>query len=391
MVGNNTVFLFLKGRLFMKSITHKIAAFIITVLLLLPLLTACKQDNSSKLLDFIYTPQLNDEYIVLEKSPEDDFIILNLTDTQLFSSEWEEGNINREILEYTVNELVNKTQPDLITISGDLAWAGETQAYKMLADLIDSFGVPWAPVWGNHDNEDGLAYVDVIEELYMTYENCIYLEGPEEFGSGNYIISIEENGTPITGIFMMDTHDHDYQIDEVGNKVWGYSRLYNEQLLWYQGHAVKMKKLGYKDSAIIMHIPIYAYKDAFNEAFNINEYSPVITWEESYNDKYWNEGYKGSFGVRYELGGFPPVEDGVIDIIEDIGHTKYMITGHDHVNNFVINYRGINLVYALKTGMGCYWHQSLNGGTVIKVSSEGISELYHEYINVDHIVEAHNN
>lgn len=376
----------------MKNIFKRFTALAITAILLIPMLTACAQEEAPELLDFLnYTPHFNEEYIILEKSPDEDFVILNLTDTQMDTKEWSEGNVNREILEYTVNELINRTQPDLITISGDLSWGeGETKAYRMLADFIDGFGIPWAPVWGNHDNEDGMAYVDVIEELYMTYENCIYLEGPEELGSGNYVISIEENGTPITGIFMMDTHDHDIYIDENGNEYEGYSRLNDEQQLWYKYRAESMKELGYKDSAIIMHIPIYAYKDAFAAAYNYSVDPSALTWEESYNDQYWNEGYEDSYGVRYEYGGFPPVEDGFIDVLENIGHTEYMVVGHDHINNFVINYRGINLVYAMKTGMGCYWDQRLNGGTVLRITSDGIAELKHEYVDVDHLVEADN-
>ncbi len=372
-------------------IMKKIALFLLAVFALTAF-TSCASDAQGKptLLEFTdFTPHFNEEYIVLEKSPDEDFIVLNLTDTQLDNKEWDEGKITREILEYTIDELIKKTQPDLITISGDIAWAGHTKAYKMVAECVNAYGIPWAPVWGNHDNEDGIEYVDKIEEMYMKYDNCIYREGEKELGSGNYVVSIEENGTPITAIFMMDTHDHDIYIDENGNEYEGYSKLNDEQKNWYELRAMSMKTLGYKDSAIIMHIPIFAYRTAFVEAFKQDIDPNTITWQDSSNDEYWNEGYEASYGVRYEYGGFPPVEDGVMDILEDIGHTKYMVVGHDHVNNFVINYRGVNLVYGLKTGMGCYWDQRLNGGTVLRITSNGIEELYHEYINVDHIVEAH--
>ena len=373
------------------NIMKKIALFLLAVFTLTAF-TSCASDAQEKptLLDFTdFTPHFNEEYIVLEKSPDEDFVVLNLTDTQLDNKEWDEGKITREILEYTIDELIKKTQPDLITISGDIAWAGHTKAYRMVAECVNSYGIPWAPVWGNHDNEDGIEYVDTIEELYMQYDNCIYKEGEKELGSGNYVISIEENGTPITAIFMMDTHDHDIYIDENGNEYEGYSKLNDEQKNWYELRAKSMKSLGYKDSAIIMHIPIFAYRTAFVEAFKQDIDPNTVTWQDSSNDEYWNEGYEDSYGVRYEYGGFPPVEDGVMDILEDIGHTKYMVVGHDHINNFVINYRGVNLVYGLKTGMGCYWDQRLNGGTVLRITSNGIEELYHEYINVDHIVEAH--
>ena len=375
----------------MKNILKKLAALTLASTFTVATIASCSQEETPELLDFLnYTPHFNEEYIVLEKSPDEDFIVLNLTDPQLDSAEWGEGKLTREILEYTIDELIKTTQPDLITVSGDISWGeGNINAYRMFAEFLEQYDIPWAPVWGNHDNEDGTVTVDQIEKLYMEYENCIYLEGEEELGKGNYVISIEENGTPITGIFMMDSHYNDIYIDENGEEYEGYSKLNDEQKLWYEYRAKSMEVLGYKDSAIILHIPIYAYRTAFAEAFNTQYDSASLSWEESFDDKYWNEGYENSFGLNNEGIWSPPIEDGVFDLIESIGNTKAVIAGHDHINNFVINYRGVDLVYALKTGMGCYWEQEINGGTVIRITSNGIEEIYHEFVNVDHIVAAH--
>ena len=77
---------------------------------------------------------------IFNKQRGKDFKILNLTDTQLSNEEWAEGHKHRAILEYTLTELVKRVEPDLITVSGDLSWAGHDHAYEMLADFIDSFG-----------------------------------------------------------------------------------------------------------------------------------------------------------------------------------------------------------------------------------------------------------
>ena len=376
-------------------------------------LTSCSQQETPELLDFAnYTPHFNEEYAVLEKSPDEDFIILNLSDTQLNDDEVAEGTVQREVLEYTIDELIKKTNPDLITISGDLAWARQFASYKHLCDLIESYGIPWAPVWGNHDNENMDEYwaphgeyeyitdlnyllddnlmtgLDDLENLVSTYENCLFQKGAEEMGSGNYVISIEENGTPITGIFMMDAHIKDTYTDANGNEFKEDGSLNEEQKIWYEYRIRSMKELGYKDSILILHQPIHAYKIAFNEAFNF-EYSPnAVPWQESADDKYWTEGYEDSFGVNHD-GVYGDVDDGVLELLKEYDHTKYVVVGHNHMNNFVINYQGITLAYALKTGMGCYWEQNLSGGTVIRISSNGIEELYHEYIDVSHIIEAH--
>ena len=77
----------------------------------------------------------------LKKTPGRDFLILNLTDPQLGNEEWAEGHKNRRILEKTIREVIERVKPDLITISGDLSWAGHHHAYDMLADYLDTFGI----------------------------------------------------------------------------------------------------------------------------------------------------------------------------------------------------------------------------------------------------------
>ena len=84
---------------------------------------------------------------ILRKQKGKDFVILNLTDPQLGDPEWAEGCYDRKVLEYTVAQLIQRVKPDLITISGDLAWAGYTVAYENLAELLESYQIPWAPVW----------------------------------------------------------------------------------------------------------------------------------------------------------------------------------------------------------------------------------------------------
>ena len=55
----------------------------------------------------------------LKKIPDRDFLVLNISDPQLGDNEWEEGSKEKSILEYTVKTLVEKTSPDLITVSGE--------------------------------------------------------------------------------------------------------------------------------------------------------------------------------------------------------------------------------------------------------------------------------
>ena len=69
------------------------------------------------------------------------FKVLNLSDPQL--GNWEMGQKNAQVLAETVTRLVAEVKPDLITVSGDLAWAGHYAAYANFADLLDGFQIPW--------------------------------------------------------------------------------------------------------------------------------------------------------------------------------------------------------------------------------------------------------
>ena len=144
---------------------------------------------------------------VLKKQPGKDFIILNLTDPQLGDPEWAEGHMNRAVIEYTVAKLIERVKPDLITISGDLAWAGYTLAYDLLAELLEQFQIPWAPVWGNHDNQGGAECIDRIVNRYMAYPHFLYEKGDPAIGNGNYVIAIEEDGKIVEALVMVDSHN----------------------------------------------------------------------------------------------------------------------------------------------------------------------------------------
>ena len=76
-----------------------------------------------------------------------------------------------------------------------------------------------------------------------------------------------------------------------------------------------------------------------------------------------------------------PLEEGALDACLEAG-VKAIIVGHDHNNNWIIRHKGIRFVFSLKTGPGCYWQPELNGGTVIKITSQGIEDIYHEYVTI---------
>lgn len=317
--------------------------------------------------------------INLEKSNNKNFVILNLTDFQLCESEWCDERGKRAL--YTIDELYTRVRPDLVTISGDIAWCGDYDSLSFIGKLLDSYKTPWAVVFGNHDQDAGIDKLDKSIELFSSFEYFRYENGPSELGRGNYIINILEDEKIIHSLVMMDTHDRHLVKRQNGEEYLDWARLLPNQLNWYKERICELKALGVPESTLITHIPIYAYRLAWDEAFN-SEYKPEeISPKESYDEKYWNDGYKDSFGVKYEGISSYPLEDGAFDVIKEMAHTKNVLAGHDHITNFSISYQGIRLSFALKTGHGCYADTRLNGGTVIEINSQGKASLHHEYVD----------
>ncbi|MBR3780626.1 MAG: metallophosphoesterase [Clostridia bacterium] len=303
----------------------------------------------------------------IEKNPDEDFIILNLSDVQLKDELVydEKGEKTAEM----IDNLVKETEPDLITLTGDNAWG--TMAYIELIRQIDAYGIPWAPVMGNHD---GQCLINEFWAAYLLFkaENCLFKFGPENMGYGNYIINITENGKIIHTLFMVDTHNNAEFTLEDGSTVSGYDHLWDNQIEWYKWAVNGISEIAGKtvESSVFMHIPVYEYKDAWIKAYGSNEPGTLAP-----------EFAPEAIGVRGEDICCSPVNNGFTTVCKELGSTKNIFAGHDHANNFQIYHEGIRLNYTLKTGYGAYYTDGLMGGTVISIDSDGAAYAEHCYMS----------
>ncbi len=316
--------------------------------------------------------------LLLRKQPERDFIILNLTDTQLSDAEWlDETGHNRSVLIKTVQELVARTQPDLITVTGDLAWAKHHTSYRMLGAFLDGFGIPWAPIWGNHDQQEGMEEVQHIVELYRHYPNFLYESGDVRLGNGNYVIGITQSDKLLAGLIMMDSHDRSPYINEQGEETQAWAKLTPPQLDWYEAQVRTLRQLGCESTALLLHIPIYAYRTA------IEEWKALPSTVKTCDPSSGRLIFTSKQGSCCEDVASYPADEGMFARICALESTKLVIAGHDHINNTILNHHGVQLVYSLKTGPGCYWDKALNGGTVLTVKADGHFTVHHEYVSAE--------
>ncbi len=76
------------------------------------------------------------------------------------------------------------------------------------------------------------------------------------------------------------------------------------------------------------------------------------------------------WGMRFEKECFPAVDDEMFETMVALGSTKGCFVGHDHMNNYSVNYQGIRLTYGLSCDHNIYL-VPFRGGTLINIKNDG--------------------
>lgn len=336
-------------------------------------------------------PYRLEDTVILQKEPGKDFKILNLADVQ-YSDTLDIGK--RAYTEETIRKLIEQTQPDLITMTGDQTWtAMQKQSAKHLVAFMDSFKIPWAPVFGNHDGE-GNADKNWLADQYMASEYCLFKKGPNNIGGvGNYIINIMEGDKIIQSLIMMDSgQGRSYPEDpDQTNPVYMYAdELDGGEYVLNADGTRKQAQVG-TDYEFISETQVQWYKWAINGATAANggetpesiAFFHIALPEYYYAYLQWKEsGYDASmgFGEKREQVCCPKVNTGLFAAMQELGSTKNVVVGHDHINTYSVLYEGIRLTYGLKTGDRCYRDEDLNGGTLLTISQDGVQT---EHISIE--------
>ena len=360
----------------------------------------------------LYTLHLEDgkvvadvDYVVnIDMGDRDEFRILNFADVQLEAEDVASQNHEYQFMFRTTENLVSLAKPNMITLTGDQTGDGDPGALNAICTQMDSFGVPWAPVYGNHDDSYYGSGVPISQqsEIYRSYENCIYRDGPAglnrilENGSdsiGNYVVNLvavdgDEFHVIRTFIFMNSGSREDYSDPLYEDQRWygddsSDACLNRNQIEWYKQMVRSASQYSVDDvvpSGVIMHIPTFGYVYAASAAFSIpvdiydwkawNVYAYTQSYYGSFSSMHWRKGYTDSYGVMHEVMCCPPYEEGMFKAMKEVG-TDFIMVGHDHTNSFNIKYDGINFVYAMKTGRGSYTMPLTIGGTIITVAKDG--------------------
>lgn len=290
---------------------------------------------------------------------EGEFKILTLADLHFKNdSSTEDANMLARM-----DSLITNTQPDLIIVLGDLLYADDckVEALQVISDAIDSYMIPWAPVFGNHDPENpsdsltttraqSIANKQALEVVFNNSPYCVYKTGPSDIdGYGNYIINItNENNKIIQTLFFLDSGDYvrredvdkyDFVPETALTFFKNYGFIYPSQIDWYESKVKDISQFVNKGKEVVpslafFHIPLPEYKDVWK--LYLEESDEIVLVDG--DNKEPNS--MGNYGVTS-----PSVNTGMFDKMVELGSTKAVFVGHDHANDYAITYKGITLCY----------------------------------------------
>ncbi len=286
----------------------------------------------------------------VQKQKDKDFVILNLADVQMCDLE---DFFNRKIIYKEISYLIEQTKPNLITLTGDQTWSNENLiSLKSLIGWLDSFKIPYAPVFGNHDygntKNSAVAELNYCCELYEKGKYCLFNRGPSNLGTlVNYVINIMEENKIYKTLYMLDAGYEDV--------------ITTQQIEWFKWNAEGIKQANggeYTSAMCFMHKPLPEYSVAYNK------YRSGSAEAEAINDVH----------VHYSLSG--TMQNGFFDAAKERGVLD-VVCGHQHGNNFTIKYNGVRLTFATKTGeLGGFYDDgivNLNGATSFVLNDDGVN------------------
>ena len=311
------------------------------------------------------------DFVVQLPEPRGSVRILQLTDMQIIDAAqrrtpdrlradeieaWDPKNFDLQAGDQ-IRSLVAQARPDLIILTGDLVYgsfddAGTTM--RWFVALMDSFKIPWAPVFGNHDNESAMGVAWQCAQLEAS-PYCLFKRGSVS-GNSNYTVGVAKGDTLLRVLHMLDSngcHGKDPAIIREGG-------IYPDQraLMAENTRLITQAQQRAVPAFSAFHIPVAGFRAA--------EYA---------------KGYRKTDSDTYVIGVDVPAKDrdfgfclqkwDVIPAGEDFtGFLKSLgvdgvFAGHEHNCCYSIANDGIVWTFGLKTGQYDFHVPYQLGGTLI--------------------------
>ena len=278
---------------------------------------------------------------VLRFNKDGKFKIMQISDTQ-------DIDVPREATIMFMEKALDAEKPDLVVFTGDQLAGGKIETAEgvyagikaILQPVVDR-GIPFTVVFGNHDNDDGCPVSrDEQFAYYQTFPGCLAYDAvPEMYGTGTHNLPIyaSEGSETKFNLWMIDSNDY----DRVNG---GYDYVHQDQIDWYEktSKALEEKEGHLVPSIAFQHIIVPEVAELLVDSpfSGENAISKVINGE---NKLLMLKPGKAS-GILLEFPCPSNTNSGQFASWKERGDVIAASFGHDHINTFVGNVDGIDLV-----------------------------------------------
>lgn len=260
------------------------------------------------------------------------FKIVQFTDIH-----WKFGNPKSDIAGERIAEVLDAEKPDLVVVTGDIVFA-KPAAEGMKAALapIIERGIPFAVTFGNHDDEQDLSRKQLLD-LVQGFKGNLTSTTEGIKGVTNYTLQIKsaKSDAAAAVLYVFDSNSY-----SPNKRAKGYEWIAHNQIGWYmqQSAAYAAANEGNPLPALaFFHIPL-------------PEYNEAVKTENSF-----------MVGTRKEPACSPKINSGLAAAMLEAGDVMGVFVGHDHVNDYAVDWRGILLAYGRYTGGDTVYNDIPNG------------------------------
>ena len=255
------------------------------------------------------------------------FRILHLTDIQ------DTMYPNKDTLKL-IDALLVKTKPDLVILTGDqlkgyslyfklFKEKGIQNAIFRLMSCMEKRHIPYAVTFGNHDMQCGMDN-EKQEKIYqkLPYCHCV--------NAGTFSINIKQQDETVFRLYVLDSG---YQMQN-GK----YLPPEKKNLYWLDKSLREYKEI---PSFVFQHIPLPEYR----KCIGVTVHEPICS----------------------------AIENEEFQILKKYGNVLGVFCGHDHKNDFLAKYEGIDLAYTPSCGFASYGNGVLRGGRLLVLDAKSKS------------------
>ena len=274
-----------------------------------------------------------------------------------------------------MNASIDAAQPDLVVFLGDMIHGRDLRGEEKVRKAIDAVvhpvverGIPFALVFGNHDEECGISKEEQLK-IYQSYPGCLAVDGKDLPGCGNYYLVVENPVQPESPIVLWFMDSGSYA--EEGKGTYGY--VTEEQNEWMLSAYEKLcGKYASPVSYVFQHIPVPQVYNMIKEvpfgtSGAVTCYGPNFGKWYVLDDEYIWEGHLGEGPCSSEY------DSGEFDAWKKM-NVKAAFFGHDHLNDYCGTYEGIDMVTTSGVGFYLYGRGDEHGTRLLTLNAENPAE-----------------